>query len=238
MTLLEQADRVLVLYVNQFAGRSIVLDKTIYDMADTSLLKGGIFLAVYWWMWFETDKDGTHSQRRTLVVSLLAASIVAVVSRALQVSLPFHLRPLHTPDFGLQVPFGVNPLTLNHFSSFPSDHAMLFFALCVPLWMRARWLGIVAGLWTLVVVCGPRIYLGYHWPSDVVAGAILGVGLMLLLCRLIGRTGFADWVLRFSKNHPPAFYALAWLFAFELALLFGDLRAYLLDAYYLARMLV
>ena len=103
----------------------------------------------------------------------------------------------------------------------------LFFALSVPLWMRSRWLGAAAAVWTLLAICLPLLYLGYHWPSDIVAGAVVGVALMLLLCRLIGATGLPDRVVRFSATHPPAFYAIAWLFALEIAVLFGDVRGFL-----------
>jgi len=64
MTLFEQIDCPLALYANQFAGRSIVLDKFVYDILDTLLLDGGVFLAAYWSLWFEADKSGVHAQRR------------------------------------------------------------------------------------------------------------------------------------------------------------------------------
>lgn len=75
-------------------------------------------------------------------------------------------------------------------------------------------------------------------PDHVVAGAVFGVALMLLLRRLIGATGLPDWVVRFSATNPPAFYAIAWLFALQFALLFGDVRAFFLDAASLARALL
>jgi hypothetical protein len=61
---------------------------------------------------------------------------------------------------------------------------------------------------------------------------------MLVLCRLIGATGLPDRVLRLSATHPPVFYAIAWLLALEVAVLFVDLRHFLLDAAHLARALV
>ena len=238
MTLVEQIDRALALYANQFAGGSIVLDRFVNDILDTSLLNGGVFLAAYWWLWFEADESGVHAQRRNVVVALLAVIGVAGALKLLKVLLPFRYCPLNNPDLGLRLPFGADQASFNHFSAFPSGHTMLFFALCVPLWMRSRWLGAAAAVWTLLAICLPLLYLGDHWPSDIVAGAVVGVALMLLLCRLIGATGLPDRVVRFSATHPPAFYAIAWLFALQFALLFGDVRAFFLDAASLARALL
>lgn len=227
-------DRYLLLWINSPAGQNGVVDKFMYDLADSDLVKGGIFLAFYWGLWF--DRDG--SQRRDVVVALAAAIITAILSRGLQVGLPFHLRPLHTPGIGVHVPVGVDPAILNTFSSFPSDHAMLFFALSVPIWWRSRWLGAAAMLWTVLLIALPRVYLGYHFPSDVIAGAVLGVIVMVVLCRLISRMRLPDRVVALSKTHPAAFYAVAFLVTFELALLFADVRHFLLDAVRIAKMLV
>ena len=169
---------------------------------------------------------------------MVAAIGTAVLSRLLQVGLPFHQRPLHSPGIGLHVPLAVDPETLNTFSSFPSDHAMLFSCLCVPLWNRSRWLGAAAMLWTALVICLPRIYLGYHHPSDVLGGAVLGVSFMLVLSRLVARTSFPDRAVHFSNFHPAAFYPLAFVLSFELAMLFGDVRHLLLDVMGLGKMLI
>jgi len=238
VTLIEQIDRALALYANQFAGRSIVLDKCMYDILDTSLLNGGVFLAAYWWLWFEADESGVPAQRRNVVVALLAVIGVAGALKLLKVLLPFRYCPLNNPDLGLRLPHGVDPTLLNDFSSFPSNHAALFFALSVPLWMRSRWWGAAAAAWTLLVICLPLLYLGYHWPSDIFAGAVVGVALMLLLCRLIGATGLPDRVVRFSATHPPAFYAIAWLVALEIAVRFDAVQAFFSDAARLARELL
>ena len=116
MTLIEQIDRALALYANQFAGRSIVLDKFVYDILDTSLLNGGVFLAAYWWLWFEADESGVPAQRRNVVVALLAVIGVAGALKLLKVLLPFRYHPLNDPDLGLRLPFGVDPTPLNYFS--------------------------------------------------------------------------------------------------------------------------
>jgi undecaprenyl-diphosphatase len=229
-----EIDGFLLLWINQPAGRNGVVDRLVFDITDAQLLKGGLFLAVYWWLWF--DRKG--ERRRDVVVALVAATMTAVLSRLLQIGLPFHQRPLHTPGIGIHFPLTVDPETLNTFSSFPSDHAMLFFALSVPLWNRSRWLGAAAMLWTVFVICLPRVYLGYHYPSDVLAGAVLGVLSMLVLSALVTRTGFPDRVIHFASFRPAAFYPLAFVLSFELATLFTDVRHLLLGAARLGKMLV
>jgi undecaprenyl-diphosphatase len=63
--------------------------------------------------------------------------------------------------------------------SFPSGHASRAFALAAFVGLRFRWRAGSAAFGFAVLVGLSRIYLGVHWPSDVVAGALLGVGLAL-----------------------------------------------------------
>jgi undecaprenyl-diphosphatase len=59
--------------------------------------------------------------------------------------------------------------------SFPSGHAMgsatLALALVLLCWpTRGRWLVMVAGLSFVLLVGTSRVYLGVHYPSDILAG--------------------------------------------------------------------
>jgi undecaprenyl-diphosphatase len=59
--------------------------------------------------------------------------------------------------------------------SFPSGHAMgsmaLVAALVVLLWpTRWRWLTLLVGSFFVLMVGLSRVYLGVHYPSDIVAG--------------------------------------------------------------------
>jgi len=67
-------------------------------------------------------------------------------------------------------------------SSFPSGHASFFFALATVVYLynkkvypeRSRWVG----TWFLVaaaLISLARVYVGVHYPSDILAGAISGI---------------------------------------------------------------
>lgn len=126
MTLIEQTDRALALAANQFAGHSIVLDKLVHDIITTTLPNGGVFVAAFCWIWFETDETGVHGHRRNVVTALLAVVVVAGAVWLLKALLPFRGRPLHDSDVGLRVPFGVDPISLNDLGAFPSGHTAFF----------------------------------------------------------------------------------------------------------------
>jgi undecaprenyl-diphosphatase len=59
-------------------------------------------------------------------------------------------------------------------SSFPSGHTIFIFALATGVYQYNK----KAGLWFYVLAClvgFSRIFVGVHWPYDIITGAILGV---------------------------------------------------------------
>lgn len=70
--------------------------------------------------------------------------------------------------------------------SLPSLHAANFFAMATVAWSASRPLGIAAGI-VAAGVAWSRVYLGVHWPTDVVAGAAWGVACALAARALVRR---------------------------------------------------
>ena len=139
MTAITRWDEWLILQINRPAGPSELLDQFALDVAESAFLKGGVFLAAYCWIWFEKGPR-REELRRMIVASMVAALFVALAARLMQMGVPFHFRPLHAPPFGFNTPHGVHSETLNAWSSFPSDHAAVFFALSEEVSLAAAFL--------------------------------------------------------------------------------------------------
>lgn len=75
-----------------------------------------------------------------------------------------------------------------HTYSFPSGHALLSTLLAVlwaALWARRAWWPLLA-LYPLLIGAS-RVYLGVHWPSDVLAGWVVGAAVAAAWCLVAGR---------------------------------------------------
>ena len=76
-----------------------------------------------------------------------------------------------------------NVLTLVHHSAdpgFPSDHAVMAGAVAAGLYFVSRLLGWIAAA-AAIVIAFARVYIGVHYPQDVLAGLALGAVVVLLL---------------------------------------------------------
>src|SRR5437773_694516 len=71
-------------------------------------------------------------------------------------------------------------ISRSHDPSFPSDHATGGFALAFGIWLYDRALGTVL-LVVGAVLAFSRVYVGTHYPGDVVAGALIGMAMALAL---------------------------------------------------------
>jgi membrane-associated phospholipid phosphatase len=114
-------------------------------------------------------------RRRAAVAATAAAAVALLIAQPIADAID-RARPFvaHPSQSHLLVGRSTDP-------SFPSDHATGAFAIAVAIWLYDRTIGTVF-LGVAVLMGFARVYVGVHYPGDVLGGAILG-GLVALLLR-------------------------------------------------------
>jgi undecaprenyl-diphosphatase len=142
------------------------------------LLDIGLFLGLAVFAWWRADKPRTI--RAVYGAGIVAAS--GVLDQVLK-NVVCRARPtgMGAGPFFAQFPCFHQGYAL---ASFPSGHATTAFAAAVLL---SLWHPRASGVfWTLAALVGvSRIVLGAHFPSDVLAGALLGMGTAIVAHRIL-----------------------------------------------------
>lgn len=129
-------------------------------------------------LWFRAGRDAAFD-----FVVLLAITVLITTAIKYAVGRP---RPCEIlPDVRLLVESGC----AGRDPAFPSGHASRTFAFAGFVFLRYRWRAGVPAVAFATLVGLSRIYLGLHWPSDVFVGALLGIGVALLVEGLARRSG-------------------------------------------------
>lgn len=170
-------DQALFQVIFGLAHRSALLDFLGIFLA--KYLPYALFAVFFIWLFFERNW-------KLRFYAFAFPALAAILARGIGVELIRFLYYRPRPALVLAIdPLIATPVA----SSFPSGHATMFFALAAAMFFLNRWLGI----WFLaaaVLVGLGRIFVGVHWPSDIIAGALLGVICALAIHRLLPAKNF------------------------------------------------
>jgi undecaprenyl-diphosphatase len=133
-----------------------------------------LFVAILVLVFLFANGERLRSWRRAALAAVLSAGVALAIAKVIS-EIVDRARP-----------FVVDPHGVHLFSGhaadpgFPSDHATGAFAVAMAIHLRNRTWGAVALVAAAVLSIG-RVAIGVHFPSDVLAGALLGCGVALVL---------------------------------------------------------
>lgn len=166
MNTLEFLNRSWFLYLNAGADTSAALIILATFFAQYSLFIIPLTLLIHW---FLGGKIGHRQALFSLITALVALGWGFICTK-----LWFHPRPF-------MVPLGHTWIYHAPETSFPSDHATLFFSVGLSLFVAgARISGGLIFLLSLIVAWS-RIFLGVHFPLDMAGAALVAVMACLMV---------------------------------------------------------
>lgn len=185
-------DRSIFYFVNH-SLQNVLFDALMPILTDLNKKPIAIVVVLALWAWLLV-KGGKEGQIGAILL-VVAVVMSDWVSSVLLKSLFERLRPCHVlPDVHLLVSCGSG-------FSFPSSHAVNNFTGAVVL---SRY--VPKGRWYFFVFAAAeafsRVYVGVHYPSDIMAGSGIGLCLGYLTVVLFTR-GQAMWNARTSSRAVP-----------------------------------
>jgi undecaprenyl-diphosphatase len=159
--------------INGAAGHGMPLDLVMkIGASDLIYLVPALLIG----LWFLPAADRSFNQRlagATFLGAMLSLGVAFGLGQVYHEARPF-------------ISDSSTKLLVHHSAdnSFPSDHAALAFGVSGALLMRRRALGIVV-LVGAVFIGLARIYVGVHWPLDILTSAVIGLATGALISLLV-----------------------------------------------------
>lgn len=214
----------IILFLNHFARRSWALDTLFYEIDSNPLATAPLLMAM-WWAWFKDSGSEIETHNREILLHGMVGAVFYIIAfRAPAMLLPYRVRPLHNPALHFVMPYNVDAQRLLGWSSFPSDHAILWFFLATTVFLVSRRLGIFLYFYVSLTLCVARVYIGIHYPSDIIAGGLLGVGVAQFAKVSAIRKTIAEQPMKWLQRAPGVFYAGFFILSSQMAEGFNSLH--------------
>ncbi|MBC8769833.1 phosphatase PAP2 family protein [Arenibacter sp. BSSL-BM3] len=216
-------DNLIISMVNTIASKTIFFTEIMFLIVHNELVKGGVIIAILWYLWFNVKIIPSHG-RGKIITTLYGTIGAIIVGRCLANVLPYRARPILNPEFAFT--YQIDEFSwLNTLSSFPSDHAILFFSLATGIFSISKKWGVFSFVYVFLIICFPRIYLGFHYFTDIFVGGVIGVLMMWLILKVEPSKRLSRYIMKYSSINPGLFYACFFILSYQIVTLFNESRA-------------
>lgn len=161
------------LAVNDLSADTPALHGVLRDYAMYGVVLFAVLLLAGWWFARGRGPVAMASALWAPLGMLLAIAVNQPLGRLVHEARPYAV----LPHVLVLVP-------RSHDFSFPSDHSVMAGAVAAGVWLVSRRLGLVA-LAAALLMAFARVYVGAHFPLDVVAGLLVGAVVVLVGHRLL-----------------------------------------------------
>lgn len=163
-------DSLIFQIINGLAGKNICLDSLGIFFAE---YLGYVLIGILILFLLKDYKKYWQMTAKALGAAISARFIITEIIRFLW----YKPRPFVTNQVNLLISHEAS-------ASFPSGHAAFYFGLSTVVYFYNKKLGILFLVFSFLISLS-RIFVGVHWPSDILAGAIVGVFSGWLIMKLL-----------------------------------------------------
>lgn len=179
-------------------GRHPTFDYSIVSAMRHNVLGGLWYGAALFVLWVTARerRDEANSRR---ILTIMAGSLAAIVLMLVAGHLISWAPPSQNPAFSHLFPIYIDrsPDT----NSFPSQSVTLYVAIAAGVYSIHKLTGWALWIGVFLLIALPRMYVGGHYFTDVIAGIVLGLG-AYLVARYLAEPRIIPAAYRLMQSRP------------------------------------
>jgi len=172
---MEFIDIEIFLWINSWVGKIYLFDEIVKIIVSDYLIPVGFSMAMVG-LWFSGKTARVRQEYQKAVIVGVGSVGISNLIIAVINNFYFRVRPFNDLDVSLLF---YQPTD----SSFPANPVAMVFTVAIAIWIVNKRIG-----WVLIAIAVlfsfARIYSGVFYPSDILAGALIGIFVAVILTKV------------------------------------------------------